>query len=57
MQSLILARSNKAILGFPLPPLLRALYTQLANGGFGPMYGLLGLAGGAPGDVYGRLSE
>lgn len=27
-------------LGYPLPPLLRALYTQVANGGFGPGYGL-----------------
>ncbi|GHO51366.1 SMI1/KNR4 family protein [Ktedonospora formicarum] len=29
-------------LGFPLPPLLRALYLHVANGGFGPGYGLLG---------------
>lgn len=29
-------------LGFPLPPLLRAIYSQVANGGFGPGYGLLG---------------
>lgn len=26
--------------GFPFPPLLRALYTTVANGGFGPAYGL-----------------
>nr|MBA2679119.1 hypothetical protein [Ktedonobacteraceae bacterium] len=26
-------------LGFPLPPLLRLLYIQIANGGFGPGHG------------------
>lgn len=26
-------------IGFPLPPLLKALYTEIANGGFGPHYG------------------
>ena len=34
------------LLGFPLPPLLRELYKQLANGGFGPGYGLIGVTGG-----------
>ena len=33
-------------LGFPLPPLLRALYAQLANGGFGPGHGLIGALDG-----------
>jgi hypothetical protein len=33
-------------LGFPLPPLLRALYAHLANGGFGPGYGIHGARGG-----------
>ncbi len=33
-------------LGFRLPPLLREIYANLANRGFGPGYGLLGLAGG-----------
>jgi hypothetical protein len=33
-------------LGFPLPPLLRELYTQVGNGGFGPGYGIFGLEGG-----------
>lgn len=31
-------------LGFALPPLLKRLYTEVANGGFGP--GLVGLEGG-----------
>jgi hypothetical protein len=35
----------EAVLGFPLPPSLRALYTRLANGGFGPDCGFLRLAG------------
>jgi tetratricopeptide (TPR) repeat protein len=29
----------EAKIGFPLPPLLKALYSELANGGFGPHYG------------------
>src|SRR5258708_27375420 len=33
-------------LGIPLLPLLRALYTQLANGGFGPACGITGIRGG-----------
>lgn len=33
-------------LGCPLPPLLRRLYLEVANGGFGPGYGILGLRGG-----------
>jgi SMI1/KNR4 family protein SUKH-1 len=35
-------RDTEAALGFPLPPLLRAMYAQLANGGFGPSYGIFG---------------
>ena len=33
-------------LGFRLPPLLREIYSELANGGFGPGNGLIGLTGG-----------
>jgi len=33
-------------MGFPYPPLLRTLYLRLANGGFGPAYGLVGAFGG-----------
>jgi hypothetical protein len=32
--------------GFPLPPLLKRLYMEVGNGGFGPGYGLLGLGDG-----------
>jgi hypothetical protein len=31
-------------LGFELPPLVRDLYTQVADGGYGPGYGLVPLA-------------
>lgn len=39
-------RATQQAWGFPLPLLLRLLYAQLANGGFGPGYGLLGAFGG-----------
>jgi hypothetical protein len=38
-------------LGFSLPVILKELYLQVGNGGFGPGYGLLGLAGGAKDDT------
>lgn len=41
-------RETEGILGFSLPPMLRLLYSQLANGGFGPAYGIRGVRGGAP---------
>jgi hypothetical protein len=34
------------VIGFPLPPLLRRLYLEVANGGFGPHKGILGVRGG-----------
>ena len=36
------------ILGFALPAVLQALYTQIANGGFGPAYGFRGIQDGNP---------
>lgn len=33
---------TEVLLGFSLPPLLRSLYSELANGGFGPGLGLRG---------------
>src|SRR5215472_5374022 len=39
-------QKTEAILGFPLPPFIRLLYTELANGGFGPGGGLRGAMGG-----------
>ncbi len=34
-------------LEFTLPPLVRALYLSVGNGGFGPQYGIVGTKGGA----------
>jgi hypothetical protein len=36
----------EAAIGAALPPLLRRVYTEVANGGFGPGYGLLGVGPG-----------
>lgn len=45
-----LAQSEE-ILEFSLPPALRALFATVANGGFGPGYGIPGAVGGfGPGD-------
>lgn len=41
--------ATEAALGFPLPPVLSELYSELANGGFGPAYGLRGAIGGFSG--------
>jgi hypothetical protein len=41
--------------GHPLPALLRRLYLEVGNGGFGPGYGILGVRGGH-GDDYGRTA-
>lgn len=38
--------ATERALGFPLPPILHTLYSQIANGGFGPGYGLHGVLGG-----------
>jgi hypothetical protein len=38
-------------LGFALPPLMKRIYIEIANGGFGPGYGLIGLTNGMPDDT------
>ncbi len=38
--------SAEAAIGFPFPPLLRRFWIEVANGGFGPGYGLFGIEGG-----------
>lgn len=38
-------------LGFALPPLLRRMYGEVANGAWGPEYGANGLIGGARADL------
>jgi hypothetical protein len=49
-------RATEEALGFPLPPLLRALYAQVANGGVGPRYGIMGAIGGFE-DVGGTIVD
>jgi hypothetical protein len=39
-------QATEEALGISLPPMLRALYAQVANGGFGPAYGITGACGG-----------
>lgn len=38
-------------LGFSLPPLMKRIYADIGNGGFGPGYGLIGLTNGVPDDT------
>ena len=38
-------------IGLPLPSLLTRLYLEIGNGGFGPGYGILGVAGGFTDDL------
>jgi len=45
------------IIGFSLPPLLRRLYLEVANGGFGPDEGILGVRGGRPQAGWNHLAE
>jgi hypothetical protein len=45
----------QVMVGYPLPGLLRRLYLEVGNGGFGPGYGILGVRGGH-GDDYGRTA-
>lgn len=44
-------RSTERDIGLELPPLLCRMYTEIANGGFGPAYGFIGVAGGATDDI------
>lgn len=46
--------ATEAHLRKPLPPALRALYANVANGGFGPAYGIVGCLGGAPSESIAR---
>jgi len=49
--------SAEGRLSFPLPRLLRRLYVEVANGGFGPGYGLLGVDGGYVAEEGGTIVE
>lgn len=43
--------SDERHLRFRLPPLLKRIYADIGNGGFGPGYGLIGLTNGVPDDT------
>jgi SMI1 / KNR4 family (SUKH-1) len=43
-------RKAELALGFDLPRLLKSCYLEIANGGFGPGYGVIGLEGGYASD-------
>ena len=43
--SLAVVEAAEQSLGFYLPHLLREIYTQVGNGGFGPGYGIDGTRG------------
>ncbi len=44
--SLAQLQKTEMLLGFALPPFLRMIYTKIANGGFGPAYGIRGAIDG-----------
>lgn len=43
--------------GNPLPDLMRRIYLELADGGWGPAYGVLGVDSGHTDDLGGRLAD
>lgn len=49
-------KATEELLGFSLPPLLRACYARIANGGIGPGEGIMGVIGGFE-DNRGNLVE
>jgi hypothetical protein len=46
--------SDERRLGFALPPLMKQIYKEIGNGGFGPGYGLIGVSNRVP-DYDGRI--
>lgn len=50
-------REAERTIGFAVPPLLRRLYLVVANGGFGPDEGILGVRGGASQGDWSHLAE
>ncbi|MFF3244930.1 hypothetical protein ACFYWY_14640 [Streptomyces sp. NPDC002870] len=52
----VVMQAEKTI-GFALPTLLRRLYLEAANGGFGPAEGILGVEGGASQGDWSHLGE
>ena len=50
-------RETEHMLGFPLYPCAREIYTHIANGGFGPGYGIGGILGGGGNGGLGPMVE
>jgi hypothetical protein len=48
---------TERLLGFALPAALRGLYKEVANGGFGPGYGIVGAMGGARDSEGDRIAD
>jgi hypothetical protein len=42
----VVVEEAESVIGYRLPPLLRRLYLEVGNGGFGPGYGIFGLRDG-----------
>src|SRR5437588_8306477 len=53
----VMVGSAEQALGFALPPVLRRIYLEVGNGGFGPGYGLIGVPGGAVDDTGHNIVE
>ncbi|HEV2639665.1 MAG TPA: SMI1/KNR4 family protein [Actinocrinis sp.] len=45
------------VIRHPIPPLLRRLYLEVANGGFGPGFGVMGVRGGRPGPLFTDIAD
>ena len=54
-EAMVVQKSEEE-LGFAIPQLLKECYLNIANGGFGPGYGVIGLVGGYTSD-FGDLVE
>jgi hypothetical protein len=52
----IAVKDAEAALGFTIPNLLKSIYIDIGNGGLGPGYGIIGVAGGHPSNL-GTLVE
>ena len=50
-------QAAERVIGHPVPPFLRTLYLQVANGGFGPEDGVMGVRGGARGPIFADIAE
>jgi hypothetical protein len=50
-------RRAEAELGFQIPPLLRSIYLNVGNGGFGPGYGIIGVGAGGHRSDLGTLVQ